>query len=333
MTRPAHRRVLPAVVGVGLLALGVALTGALSLESTLPPSALGAEAPEQLEPKRINKAIELLEMGEPVYYVQVSSGGYEAGLRLAQTYADAVGYNLEQASYSMMEFRAFIQGLIDGGPTPSGHRTPAVIATLPLAGREASTVLANSWMVEQALSAGAHGIWLIHARSEEAVREFVASARYPFSPPLEGIREGLRSSGGEGMAAQAWGISSSDYLRVADLWPDNPEGEILLGIKTEDRHSVEVADALISVPGISMVEWGPNSMAMSFNLPLEAPEVQEARRRVAEAARRHDRVIIDVFTNTDNVVSRIRDEGILWHFANEAAARVGREFTGRTMPW
>ena len=36
-------------------------------------------------PTRINKVIELWEMGEPVYYTQITAGGYEEGLAQAQT--------------------------------------------------------------------------------------------------------------------------------------------------------------------------------------------------------------------------------------------------------
>ena len=46
-------------------------------------------------PKRVNKAIELLEAGEPVYYFQFPGGGYEEGKQLSQTWADAIGYNVE----------------------------------------------------------------------------------------------------------------------------------------------------------------------------------------------------------------------------------------------
>ena len=87
-------------------------------------------------PKRINKAIELLEAGQPVYYFQFPGGGYDEGKELAQTWADAIGYNVEQAPFSALQFKAFMQGLIDGGPTRSGHRTPAVIVTLPVGGIE-----------------------------------------------------------------------------------------------------------------------------------------------------------------------------------------------------
>lgn len=43
---------------------------------------------EPYKPKRINKAIELLEQGQPIYYTTTSGGGYEEGRKLAKTWAD-----------------------------------------------------------------------------------------------------------------------------------------------------------------------------------------------------------------------------------------------------
>ena len=288
-------------------------------------------------PKRVNKAIELLEAGEPVYYFQFPGGGYEEGKQLSQTWADAIGYNVEQAPFSTLQFKAFMQGLIDGGPTKSGHRTPAVIVTLPVGGIDEATVRANYWMVEQVLAAGAHGILLVHMREEGAARAFVQSARYPLAAKTPGIGEGLRGSGGQGLAAEMWGISSAEYLRVADPWPLNPEGELLLGFKPEDKVALEVIDQTMAVPGIGMVEWGPADMMMSFGLirrpGLAYPQaVNDARDRILDVAVRNDVVFSEVGTNADNVIERV-DAGIRFHFSNEDGARVGRAHTGRVMPY
>ena len=288
-------------------------------------------------PQRINKAIELLEAGEPVYYFQFRGGGYEDGRRFAQTWADAIGYNVEQAPFSTVEFKAFMQGLIDGGPTKSGHRTPAVIVTLPVGGIDEATVRANYWMVEQVLAAGAHGVLMVHMRDEGATRAFVQAARYPHAPKTPGIGEGLRGSGGQGLAAEMWGISAAEYVRKADPWPLNPEGELLLGFKPEDRAALEVIDQTMAVPGIGMVEWGPSDMMMSYGL-LRTPgvaypqEVVDARNRILQVARQNNVIFSEVGTNAANVIERV-DDGIMFHFANEEGARIGRQHTGRVMPY
>ena len=314
--------------------LAIALCAALAVVATPVARQPGDTA---YQPKRINKAIELIESGEPVYYFQFPGGGYEDGKRFAQTWADAIGYNVEQAPFSVVEFKAFMQGLIDGGPTKSGHRTPTVIVTLPVGGIDEATVRANYWMVEQVLAAGAHGILMVHMRDEGATRALVQAARYPNAPKAPGIGEGLRGSGGQRLAAEMWGISAAEYVRKADPWPLNPEGELLLGFKPEDRAALEVIDQTMAVPGVGVVEWGPSDMMMSYGLLRETgvaypQEVLDARSRILEAARRNNVLFSEVGTNADNVVERI-DDGILFHFANEDGARVGREHTGRVMPY
>lgn len=288
-------------------------------------------------PTRINKAIELLEAGQPVYYFQFPGGGYDEGKALAQTWADAIGYNVEQAPFNALQFKAFMQGLVDGGPTRSGHRTPAVIVTLPVGGIDEMTVRANYWMVEQVLAAGAHGVLMVHMRAEGAARAFVQASRYPLAPKTPGIGEGLRGSGGQGLAAEMWGITAAEYLRVADPWPLNPDGELLMGFKPEDQVALQVIDQTMAVPGIGMVEWGPADMMMSFGL-IRTPgsaypqSVNDARDRILDVARRNNVVFSEVGTNASNVIERV-DDGIMFHFADEEAARIGRAHTGRVMPY
>ena len=311
------------------LALGFVVTA-------LPMAQSGGDA--SYTPKRINKAVELLAAGEPVYYFQIPGGGYEEGRRHAKTWADAIGYNVEQAPFSARELREFIQGLIDGGPTPSGHRTPAVIVTLPVGGIDEMTVRANYWMMEQVLAAGAHGILLVHMREEGAARAFVQASRYPHAPKADGIGEGLRGSGGQGLAGEMGGISASEYIKKADPWPLNPDGELLLGFKPEDRAALEVIEQTLAVPGIGMVEWGPADMSMSFGVPRDPngnyPQmVTDARNRILDVAKREGVVFSAVGTNGSNIIDRIDREQILFHFANEEAARVGRRHTGRVMPY
>jgi hypothetical protein len=83
---------------------------------------------------RVNKAIELLEQRQPVYFEFVDglSGGYEAGRALAQTWADYITYDMEHSAFDIPALLHFMRGLAEHGPTKSGHRTPAVIVTVPI---------------------------------------------------------------------------------------------------------------------------------------------------------------------------------------------------------
>ena len=107
--------------------------------------------------------------GSAVYYAQISGGGYEEGKKLAATKADYITYEMEHGPLDFKELREFMRGLLESGPTRTGHKTPAVVVTLPIAGTT-DALRANAWMVQQALAAGVHGILLCNAESPEAAR-------------------------------------------------------------------------------------------------------------------------------------------------------------------
>jgi 4-hydroxy-2-oxoheptanedioate aldolase len=167
-----------------------------------------SEAPK---PKRINRAIELLEAGQPIYYTGSHSGTnatFEQGKQDAQTWADYISYDMEAAPYDIAGLKVYMEGLVAGGPTRTGHRTPAVIVNLPVRGTDEATVRANAWMVEQVLATGVHGILLCHATTPGAVRALVEAVRYPNRMQgvgQQGLQEGRRGAHGASTAAKIWG--------------------------------------------------------------------------------------------------------------------------------
>ena len=65
--------------------------------------------------------IELLEAGQPVYDISVEGEGYEEGKKLAQERYNLIQYQMEHGVFEPHLLRQFMQGLVDGGPTKSGH--------------------------------------------------------------------------------------------------------------------------------------------------------------------------------------------------------------------
>src|SRR5260221_1267865 len=128
---------------------------------------------------RTNKAVDMLAQGQPIYYTGAEGRSYEGGRAAANTWADYITYEMEHGAYDVSGLHEFMRGLADGGPTASGHRTPAVIVTLPATGADEQAFRASAWMVSQVLAAGVHGILLCHAESPAAIRAFVDSTPYP----------------------------------------------------------------------------------------------------------------------------------------------------------
>src|ERR1700751_1553118 len=133
-------------------------------------------------PKRINRCIELLEQDIAIYYDGPHSGHVltQAQGRIdAGTWADYMNVGMEHGSFDMAGLAEYMRGLVDGGPTRSGHRTPALGVHAPVNGTDAANVRFNAWQFRQILGRGVHGILLCQAESADAVCAFVASCRYP----------------------------------------------------------------------------------------------------------------------------------------------------------
>ena len=320
---------------------------------------------------RVNRAIELLEQDQPIYYVGGHTGHvltYEQGKTDAHTWADYINVGMEHGSFDMAGLADYMRGLVDGGPTTSGHRTPTVVVEAVVNGTDAATVRFNSWQFRQILARGVHGLLLCQAESADAVRAFVEACRYPHQltgvdpelptplarmegaavlpadasgamrkgadgRPLLGV--GLRGKGSEPAAAPIWGLSSDDYLQKCDPWPLNPRGELLLGVKLESPEGVANCEEILDVPGLGFAEMGPGDLSLSLGY-LQLPrdpypaEMKEARQRIFGACRQRGIAFLEGAT-TQNVTARI-DEGVRVIGGRlEETARIGRAHSRRSM--
>lgn len=311
------------------------------------PPAPAAEAPAAAVyagPQRVNKAIELLEAGQPVYY-DYGRGGYEEGKAAAKTWADILMYDMEGNAMDFSRLRDFMRGLADGGPTLSGHRTPAVIVTLPLYGLSENTVLANHWMIQQALACGVHGLHLCHARNPEAVRTFVRCARFEIHRQAvgAGLEEGLRMFGAHDFAAKIWGVAPKQYYSLADAWPLNPKGELMLGVKIEDHVGLPHAEEIARVPGLSFAEWGPRDTSYSNGYldvafdygrksgVVQPPELVAAANRVIHAAKANKLHVLDNAI-ADDILAQLAAGMDIIAGGKKEVSDIGRKHTGRVMP-
>jgi 4-hydroxy-2-oxoheptanedioate aldolase len=308
---------------------------------------------------RINRAIELLQQDQAIYYTGGHSGHVltrAQGREDACIWADYINVGMEHGAFDMAGLAEYMQGLVEGGPTRSGHRTPAVIVEAPVNGTDAANIRFNAWQFRQILGRGVHGILLCQAESADAVRAFVEACRYPHQtagidpalptpvermhgavrPATAALGIGTRGRGSEATAAPIWGLSHEEYLECCDPWPLNPAGELLLAVKLESPEGIAQCERILEVPGLGFAELGPGDLGLSLGyrqVPLEPypSEMREARARIFAACRKH-RVPFLETCSPQNIVAKL-DEGvrvIAGH--NEETARIGRAHQRRTMP-
>jgi 4-hydroxy-2-oxoheptanedioate aldolase len=305
-----------------------------------PPVAKLADMPKSSTRtgKHVNRIIDMWLKGQPVYYAQISGGGYEKGKEMASTKADYITYEMEHGPLDFKELQEFMRGLVDAGPTRTGHRTPAVIVTLPIAGTT-DALRANAWMIQQTLAAGVHGILLCNAESPEAARLMIEAARYPFAPRVEGLAQGTRGNGSQGYASRIWGVTAEEYMRIAEPWPLNPDGEFVFGLKIENPRADANVETSVRVPGIAFAEWGPGDHGFylmgrpgTYTGGGEAdPRMAAVRRRVLDATKAAGIKFLNA-CNENNVIDQLKDGVMICTGGDTPAADKGRAYTKRTDP-
>jgi|TARA_B100001750_G_C15462143_1_gene574927 4-hydroxy-2-oxoheptanedioate aldolase len=294
-------------------------------------------------PKRINKAIELLEDDQPIYYSGLHTFSrdyltYEQGKKDASIWADYINIGMEHGAFDMTGLESYMDGLVDGGPTSSGHVTPTVIIELPVQGESAEVIRYNAWQVRQILARGVHGILLCEASSAEAVSAFVESCRYKINDLGVGcgLQDGTRGVGSEFKARLKWGLEDdNEYRAKADPWPLNPDGELLLGLKIETLEGLNKCEQILSVPGIGFAEMGPGDMSMSMKIkrvPGAQPDqrLKDASARVKTACDKNGVKFLE--SGTPGNITQVIDSGArVIAGQSEEAAQVGRKYTNRKM--
>ncbi|MDE2907142.1 MAG: aldolase/citrate lyase family protein, partial [Acidobacteriota bacterium] len=158
-------------------------------------------------------------------------------------------------------------------------------------------------VVKQILDAGAMGIVLPQVRTAAEVDHLVRAMRYP---PQAGAAHpeprGRRGWGPTG-ARRVWNMDNDEYARRADVWPLNPDGELLAIVMIETRESVENIDEILQVPGLGGVLIGPSDLSLSLGVGTpaanpRAPEVEEAIEAVGQACMRHNS-LCGIYTGSD----------------------------------
>ena len=233
---------------------------------------------------RYNKVIELLESGKTVFGCLPLDNDQEIAT-IARSDYDFVIIETEHTGFDGHSIGRALQGMLD-------RRLLVENATLQPSVTPFVRIAANArerteWQIKQALDAGAYGIVAPHLDSVEGAMAAVRAARYPQVPGApDEDPPGIRGWAGS-PAPRYWGLTNSDYYDVADLWPLDPNGEILLMGIVESRAGLEALPRILeSVPGIGAIWAGAGDLSVSLGYRGEqTPEVETALLQILDICR------------------------------------------------
>ena len=260
---------------------------------------------------RLNGAIGALQSGQAAFATFCTADPGTAQSLAGSAY-DAVVFEMEHGGYDIGALRHSLQYLLDRRQiASSGSIAPAVtpMVRIPPNGGEM-----NQWIAKQVLDAGVYGIIWPHVSSVAEARNAVASCRYP--RPREAPRFEPAGQRGDAPAAAAryWGLTQHEYYAKADVWPLDPDGEILVGIMCEDVAGLRNLRAiLLEVPGIGVVIIGEGDLSQELGVPrqYDHPSVVAAMDEILGICREEGVACGHPHVDTANV-ARVIEQGFRW---------------------
>lgn len=225
---------------------------------------------------RLNGAIRALADGKPAFATFAAADAGTAQGLAASPY-DAVVFEMEHGAYDIGALRTALQWMLDRRQiAEAGSVTPAVapMVRIPPNGAEM-----NQWVAKQVLDAGVYGVIWPHISTVAEARNAVSACRYPRPEGAARFEPAGQRGDAPAAAARYWGIGQQEYYKRADVWPLDPDGEILVGIMCEDVAGMRNLPAILDeVPGIGLVIIGEGDLSQELGVPrqYEHPSVVAA---------------------------------------------------------
>jgi 2-keto-3-deoxy-L-rhamnonate aldolase RhmA len=235
---------------------------------------------------RLNNVIDLLEQKKPVFGVYAPSNASGRGRAGAPAPApvvarqpmelakEALAYHAADFLFSgSMEggldgafpvFSDFVKATTDAGAlqhTPFLRLPAPLIIKTPKIADDTTKAIDN---IGRQLNLGVSGIMFVEVESADEVRAGLAAMRF-------------KSKGGTrgdavGMAPAYWGMSEQAYKEKADLWPLNPDGELINWTIVESKQGLAHVREIAAVKGIGVLWPGAGTLRGVFSSTNAAGE-------------------------------------------------------------
>jgi 4-hydroxy-2-oxoheptanedioate aldolase len=250
---------------------------------------------------RLNRAIELLESGQPAFGVLSFDYSLQSARTLASSDLDFVIIDMEHAPYDVERLQTFLLGMTDKRQIQEKGNlqmnvTPFV--RVPATGGEELL-----YQAKQVLDVGVFGVMYPSISTREEAVQAVRATRYPQARGAADFEPaGLR---GRNPSNAIWFWGARDYMQRADVWPLDPDGDLLAIIQIETAEGVDNIEDIVSVPGVGVIFIGPSDLTAALGFP-PGDEVEAAIQRVLRACLAAD-VPCAITTGAGTVEQRIEE--------------------------
>ena len=243
----------------------------------------------QQAPLHLNPAIEKLARGEAIIGTQTDDMSLQNCHSLARLNFDYTYVDMEHGPLNLDGLAYCVAAMVDKTAIlKNGNAQPnvALFARFPPYGRDLES---NDWIVKQALDMGLMGVIFNGVENKEQMTRLVRFMRYPQQKTSKYQQPpGLRGYA-PGNAIFAWGVSAAEYERHADVWPLNPEGDLLAIPMIETLEGLKNVDEIAAVPGVGAIFIGAGGdLHQYLGVPQDSPEVEQARQTILTACKAHN---------------------------------------------
>ena len=153
--------------------------------------------------------------------------------------------------------------------------------------------------IQRQLNAGHSNVTLEAVESAQDVRDVIRAMRLVSAG-------GTRPESGLENAAAYWGLTVDEYRQKADVWPLNPDGELLLSVIVESRKGLANIREIAAEPGVGEVFAGYGTLGRVFR---DDPEGRESAAAKILAACREFQVPAGFPVNNPEQMERRMNEG------------------------
>lgn len=256
---------------------------------------------------RLNKVIKVIEEGGVAFGPFLPAGSVPEAVWAASSPYDFVAYEMEHSPFNPEALRLSLQFMLDRKQIAEfGSVAPAVMpfVRIPVNGREQS-----QWIVKQVLDIGVYGIIFPMINTVEDAQHALAAARYPQGQGASDAQpRGLRGHA-PANALRYWGLSQPEYYEKADVWPLDPNGEILPLLQCETQQGVSNLRQILQAvpkPGLILISESDLSVSLGYRGQY-TPEVAAAVQEAASICKEHNVPFGSPQASKQNLEKRVKD--------------------------